>query len=344
MLIYWVLFAYFAAGASIERPEPRRSDPALWFGGLLIALLIGLRYQVGADWRPYVDMWQLAGRISFSQAATLSDPGYFVLNWVVQSLGGDLWIVNLVCGSIFAFGVIRFARTQERPWLTVLVAVPYLIIVVAMGYTRQSVAIGIILAGLASYFKHRSLLKLAAYFLVASLFHKTAVIAFPLICIGSGRGVFLSALFASAITYAMYAYFLSSSVDRLVSNYIGLAYAAQGAAIRVAMSVLPAILFFLNRQNLGFSDVQRSVWRNFAVAAFAALALLFVLPSSAVVDRIALYVIPLQLAVLSRAWKGRLTDGLGVAAIIAYSALILFAWLNFAIHARFWVPYQFWQF
>lgn len=42
----------------------------------------------------------------------------------------------------------RFARSQPDPWLAVLVAVPYLVIVVAMGYSRQAVAIGILLAGL----------------------------------------------------------------------------------------------------------------------------------------------------------------------------------------------------
>jgi hypothetical protein len=44
-----------------------------------------------------------------------------------------------------------------RPWWPY----PYLAIVVAMGYTRQAVAIGLIMAGLASYFRDGSVLRFA---------------------------------------------------------------------------------------------------------------------------------------------------------------------------------------
>jgi hypothetical protein len=30
--------------------------------------------------------------------------------------------------------------------------------------------------------------------------------------------------------------------------------------------------------------------------------------------------------------------------VIAYSALVLFVWLNFAKHADYWLPYQFYPF
>ena len=68
---------------------------------------------------------------------------------------------------------------------------------------------------------------------------------------------------------------------------------------------------------------------------------LFLLPSTTVVDRLSLYLIPLQLAVLPRLaylFKGRF---LGRSLVIIYSALVLFVWLNFAVHAQYWLPYQF---
>jgi hypothetical protein len=39
-----------------------------------------------------------------------------------------------------------------------------------------------------------------------------------------------------------------------------------------------------------------------------------------------------------------MTDRAGVTAILSYSAIVQFAWLAFAVHARFWVPYRFWPF
>jgi hypothetical protein len=38
---------------------------------------------------------------------------------------------------------VSFCRTQPRPWLALTLAFPYLVVVVAMGYTRQGVAIGL---------------------------------------------------------------------------------------------------------------------------------------------------------------------------------------------------------
>ena len=66
--------------------------------------------------------------------------------------------------------------------------------------------------------------------------------------------------------------------------------------------------------------------------------------SSTVVDRLALYLIPLQIFVLSRLPesfpnKGRANSQL-VIAVIFYSCAIQFTWLSFADHAESWLPYQ----
>jgi hypothetical protein len=151
-------------------------------------------------------------------------------------------------------------------------------------------------------------------------------------------------LITVAVTYLLYNYFLAAQVSRLVTNYIDVRYSAQGAAIRVAMSVVPALLFFARSRELGFTELERRVWRNLSIAALGFLVLLFVLPSSAVVDRLALYIIPLQLAVLSRPKSMFATEGLGKVLVLVYAAAVQFTWLTFAVHARFWVPYHFWPF
>jgi hypothetical protein len=344
LAVYWALFLFVLVGASLEELIRWRSGVMLWFCGLLIALLIGLRFHVGADWQPYSDMFELTSRMSLSRAATLADPAYFVLNWLVYQIGADLWLVNLVCGLIFSISLIRFAQAQERPWLTVLVAVPYLIIVVAMGYTRQGVAIGIILAGLTQFLRNGSIVRMAMYVLPASLFHKTAVVALPLIGLSSGRKRFIGLMIATAATYFLYSVFLSNFINKFIKDYIETAYSSQGAGIRVAMNTVPAVIFFLNHRNMGLNNIETAVWRNFSLAAFALLALLWIVPSSTAIDRLALYVIPLQLAILPRAWKGRLEGRLGFVLVALYSALVQFAWLTFAVHSRFWVPYRFWPF
>jgi len=347
VLVYWLLFLYFAVGAMREQPRAAglgRADIPFRFGCVLVALVIGLRYHVGADWIPYEEIFADSRGETLGSLPVIADPGYYLVNIIVQWIGVDLWLVNVVCAAIFTWGLARFAETQERPWLAMVVAIPYLVIVVAMGYTRQAVAIGLIMAGLASFVRTGSILRFAAYVAIAATFHKTAVVALPLVALANERGRVAGLLIAVTITYLFYQFFLSASVGRLVTNYIDARYAAEGAGIRVAMSILPAGLFLIRSRQLGFSERERRVWRNLSYAAFAFLFLLIVVRSSAAVDRLALYTIPLQVAVLSRPRSVFSTEGFGRFIVLAYAAVVQFTWLNYAHHARYWVPYQFWPF
>ncbi len=106
------------------------------------------------------------------------------------------------------------------------------------------------------------------------------------------------------------------------------------------MNLVPAVLFLLFRKKLRFEDGEANVWHYFSLASLLMPLLLFILPSSTVVDRLALYLIPLQLAVLPRVtylFKGQQA---GRALIILYTMAVLFTWLNFAAHARYWIPYR----
>ena len=69
-----------------------------------------------------------------------------------------------------------------------------------------------------------------------------------------------------------------------------------------------------------------------------------VVPSSTVLDRMGLYLLPLQLVVFTQ-----LPDVVGardrantswVMAALAYYALVHFTWLNFASNRIYWVPYR----
>jgi hypothetical protein len=90
------------------------------------------------------------------------------------------------------------------------------------------------------------------------------------------------------------------------------------------------------------------MWRYMSFAAIGTLVMLFALPSSTVVDRIALYLIPLQLFVLSRLpgvfSQGGRPNGQMTLLVVGYAALLQFVWLNFAFHAEYWLPYQLWPF
>lgn len=344
MFVYWLLFAFFAAGALLGgRPGERQSSLLLIVGSVLIALAIGLRYEVGGDWKNYEFLFSYARYTDLGRLLQLSDPGYQLLNWIGQRFGNDFWVVNLACGAIFAWGLYRFCRVQPDSWLAFTVAIPYLVIVVGMGYSRQAVAIGILMAGLASLARGASILKFAVYVAAAALFHKTAVVVLPLVIFAGERNRLLNVLAGAAGTFLLYDLFLAESLEGFVRNYIRTEYSSQGALIRVVMNLVPALIFLLLRKRLRFHPTEERIWLFFALASLAMPLLLLVLPSSTVVDRLALYLIPMQMAVLPRL-RYRFTGKLGTVLVVGYSALVLFVWLNFAVNADYWVPYRFYPF
>jgi hypothetical protein len=67
------------------------------------------------------------------------------------------------------------AIPQPRPWLALTLAFPYLVMVVAMGYTRQAVAIGVECLALLALERDR-LLVFLGWIALAATFHKTALV------------------------------------------------------------------------------------------------------------------------------------------------------------------------
>lgn len=343
MLVYWLLFAFFATGALLTRDRPGRTNTSiiLLLGAILVCAAIGFRYNVGADWKTYKFLYSFAGHTSLGRQLEFGDAGFQLLSWCLAQAKADIWVLNLACAMIFTWGLYRFARVQSDAWLAFVVAVPYLIVVVAMGYTRQAAAIGILMAGLASLKRGGSLIRFSLYVAAAALFHKTAVMVLPLVIFSRKRNRLLNGIAGIAACVLLYDLFLANSVENLVRNYIEAEYSSQGAAIRVAMNLVPAVIFLLFRKRLRFDPAEENIWRYFSLASLVMPVLLIAIPSSTAVDRLALYLIPLQLAVIPRVTylvRGQL---FGRVLVVAYCGTVLFVWLNFAAHARYWVPYHF---
>lgn len=347
---YWLLFLLPALQAITKlrnRVPPltgeRWSD--LWRLMLVfLTLMIGLRHEVGGDWFAYIE--QLDGIADGSNTITLriQDPAFYLFNWLAIRSGFGVYLVNLFSAVFFSWGLLVFCRAQPRPWLALVVAVPYLITVVSMGYTRQGVAIGVAMLAMVALGQGNSLRFIFCIALAAS-FHKSAVLLVPLAVLCNSRRRFFTLLWVAVSGFALFAVLLQESVDFLIYGYLESQYQSSGAEIRIAMNALPAALFLIFRKRFQLSPEQRSFWILMAWSALLFIVLLIVSPSSTAVDRVALYWIPLQLFVLSR-----LPDALGkkdcqnaawVYAVVAYSAAVHFVWLFFSDTAFAWVPYQF---
>ena len=350
---YWILFlipAYFAVSRLKLLPYSptqnyRTHLSGAWkFVQFLLVLMIGLRYEVGGDWQTYIWMLNSYSNTVTSDEFGYQDPAFIILNKISMWSGQGIYLLNLISASFFSWGLFIFCRAQPRPWLALVAAVPYLITVVAMGYTRQGVAIGIAMIAMVALGKGSNL-RFMLWIAFAALFHKSAIILVPMAIIASTRRRLFTLIWVALAGGVLFVLLLQEATSFLIFGYLELEYQSSGAAIRIAMNALPAVLLliFLNRFEL--KPEERSFWGWMAWSALLFVVLLLVSPSSTAVDRVALYWIPLQLFVLSR-----LPNALGqragknsvwVYAVVAYSAAVHFVWLVFADTAFAWLPYQF---
>jgi len=343
MFGYWLMFLVPAWALLLSTRLPERQRIGAWLAvGTLFALMIGLRHEVGGDWGAYLRHFETASRLGFIEAMERGDPGHYAVNWAVARLGGSVYWVNLLYGSVLMWGAVVFCRRQPNPWLALLVTVPYMLIVVGMGYTRQSVALGFALIGLTALGGHR-LRTFVICIALGALFHKSAVLLLPIAALAASRNRVMNAGLVGVTFAMMYWLLVSQEADALWTNYVEAQMDSQGAQIRVLMNAIPACLLLWWGKRLEPDLQQRKLW--FWIALLALLCLPLVLLASTAVDRVSLYLIPLQLFVFSRlprlAGNDIRTRTLLVLGVVGSYAAVQFVWLNFATHALYWLPYQF---
>ena len=314
---------------------------------LTLTLFIGFRHEVGGDWFSYLPYVTRAAGLQFVDILVWGDIGYNTLNWLFASYSWGIYGVNLVSAAIFSAGLIYFCRAQPRPWLALCLSIPYLVIVIAMGYSRQGVAIGLIMPGLVAL--ERGQLRPFLFLMAAAAtFHSTALVMLLFVIPAvPGRTLLLRSLrflLFIIVGLALVQTFLAARLEPLLDSYIDAEFQSEGAAIRVAMNLLPAVILLFWTRRFHYTAQQLRLWVSIAIASFACAAVLAITPSnSTAVDRIALYLIPLQVSVGVRFPS---TNLLGLESskllfiTLFYCVSVQFVWLSFATHARFWLPYM----
>lgn len=311
---------------------------------VLLVLFIGFRYEVGADWGQYISLLESMRDEPFQAFLTISDVGYGLLNWLGANIWGDIYLVNIVCALFFGWGLILFCRNQPRPWLALLVSIPVLVLVVAMGYTRQGAAIGLAMLAITGLQKE----KISHYIfcvMLAAFFHKSVIILLPFAIFATSRYRLLT-LFGVVISVViLFVVLLLDQLDYVVLNYIEVERESSGAIVRVVTNGIPAALFLIYKERFGINQITRSFWVWMAWSSLLLIPLVLAFPSSTVIDRIALYWIPIQMLVYSRLpdvfGKPGKKNPFWVILISAYSAAIMLVWLSFGSFASYWLPYQF---
>lgn len=356
MLPYWIIFIAWALVAityqNKERLSPdfflsndlsRRLSLPIVILGIATTLFIGLRYEVGGDWVSYEEAYYQAQLLGLRSIVEYKDIAYGLIMYMSSEVSGGTLAVNLICGFITVSGLLIFAIRQPNPYLCVLVAIPYFIIVIGMGYTRQAAAISITLLALANPVRgkvNRQIIIIA----IAALFHKSAVIMLPIIFYPYMKNNKLYALLGLFATFILYLLFIRGSTDALVQSYVDADYQSSGAATRATMNIIPALILLAYRKRFFNSIFEADIWKAISILSVVALPLTLLVSFTTAIDRVGLFLIPIQLLTFSRApyvfAKSKRANPQILLSVILYSAVVQLVWLKFASHAESWVPYK----
>lgn len=348
-IIFFIIPSIFAA-AEISKSKKVQNlaiKNNIALGWLLttfaLTLVIGLRYEVGGDWYSYVGYVIRARDLTILEMFEYGDPAYWAINKISLLLGLDITGVNLISAFIFSIGLTIFCLNLPRPWLALTCAMPYLVTVVAMGYTRQSVAVSLTMVALVLLSKHRFLYFAVAIFF-AAMFHKSAIIVLPVAVLTMKRRRVQAAGLTLIIGVLGYEILISDFAPGLITEYLDNELQSSGALIRLVINVIPAIIYLVWRKRFQFSPEDDRIWGVYSLLSITLLLILFLTDASTAVDRVALYLIPLQLVIFSNIpdlhAQYRSKAQIIVTLIVFYYGTILVTWLNFAVHARYWLPYQ----
>lgn len=325
----------------------RRISLLLWYTTLFVfVLFVGLRFEIGPDWIQYGYIHTSVGYDDFWTVITQAEPLSYLLFWISETSGFHVYLSNMVGAFITLAGVFSFARRTTNPWLAVVAATPYFIIVMGMSGVRQTMAAGIILF-LFSRWERYSFFTRGAYILVAALFHTSALVNNIFLIIKMNIAMryklILGALILLITVYLSFE--VSAYSDNMIKyqqRYLEKSFANEsfGSLYHIAMIAVPAILGFIYQRRI------TPVIHNASLLHFGLYAVLSVLLinfySSTVASRLTIYLyfVPMMIypALVGMAgYRGRFVGSL---AVIIFHFLILGVWFFFGNHAVAYLPYQ----
>lgn len=342
MLLYltiWISSLFFGIFTEIIGFS-KKITIAIYF--LMFLPFVGLRHEVGADWLNYIEIYEHINFDSDNVTLFLYEPAYVILNMLSHYTGFGIYLVNIICALIFIGGLFKFCAVQTQYRIALILSIPYFMVVIGMGYTRQSAALGIIMWGY-SNFKVGKILHFVFTIILASLFHRSALLLFfilPFIFkfkVSSIKFLFLAA------AVGLFFSFQSDAVSSLFSLYIIEGMESEGGWVRLVINLIAACCYFIIRSKCKERFEERVILYDF-LASFIILLFVasFFLPSTAI-DRFSLYFAPMQLVAFSNFnfRKNSAIKYIFVGAIFSAYSAFLIGWFQYSVWANCcWVPYK----
>ncbi len=329
----------------------------LYFFFIISVVFVGTRYEVGGDWTTYIRNLKI--NISDSLFKTLEydptniggfsiEPGWALLSWLVKTNNLGIIGLNFISSLLFFIGLYLLCSKSNNFWISIIIAVPYMIIIVSMGYVRQSIALSFLMISISLIYNDEMRFKklfFLIFLIIGASFHRSLYIMFPLIFIIDKKLFSLKNIFYFFILlFFLFFYFNDVFFNSMYINYVKnkmiTGMHSTGAVPRILLNFIPSFLFLYNYKKFkNDKDFKFLLY----LSLISIISILFIKVGTTALDRMSIYLMPLQILLwpkLISIFTNHLLKIILVKSLIFTYFMVLFVWMNFGDTRRGWVPYS----
>ena len=152
---------------------------SLWYLFFLyLIIFLGLRHEVGGDWYQYLNNYQINNLINPINRLYLENPNLFESIFYFFAINEiPINFLYFTLTTFFSFSLFLMLNSLKFKWVALLSTIPYLFIVVSIGYVKQATAISFIFLAI-FYFNQSKLKSMNLMIIFASFTHISASIFF----------------------------------------------------------------------------------------------------------------------------------------------------------------------
>ena len=247
---------------------------------LCCSLFFGSRDKVGVDWKNYIDAFNY---YNTSHDNLSLEVGYKILNILAYKLDyGIQFVIYTTTCMVFGFSFYGLYKLKINPFYYLAITFPYFIVMGALNYTRQGVALGVFILAIYFILNKKNLLFIAAI-IFACTFHVSIILFLPLIFIRLKKR---NLLIITTITLLPFLIL----VNHQYSMYLNADFDSNGLLLRLSFVLLSSFLLVLNINTILELDI---IYKRFFILSIASpiLVLLLAVVSTTMADRICYYFI-----------------------------------------------------
>ena len=304
---------------------------------LFLIIFIGLRFEVGGDWKAYLDWQKNTEAYSIYQSFALPSPVYSFINILSENLGG-IYFVNLCCAATCVLGLHIFSLTSDHPKFVFVSLIPFIIFIFSMGFVRQSLALSFVLM-----VHNRNIFIFIFGAFLAILSHASVIIILPIYYL-SRRGISFVRVLPTVFFITICVVIFYDQLYLYYKYYVTTQeYSSRGVFYRVSPFFIILIFFVLRHLYIQSSN-STHVFEAIIFTFLPMLLLLLVAIGghSTPADRMFYYFLPLVTLYIA---KSNTLFNLNViikarSVFLVSNYALFFMWMHLGDHVKYWVPYK----